>query len=130
MKSKGDVGVQREQFGIEIDAEQFRLVGTVNNGMRIYGSVSAHLGLYSMELTAYQILVKMVEYGVMLRRLVFVKRRRYGMDGRVFLHRFHVRMERYGIWECMHVFVQRELTQTGINVMRFRDAEMGKFIIL
>ena len=64
MKSKEVVDVQKEQFGIEIDAEQFKLVGMVKNGMKIFGNASAHSEQYLMELTVFQTLAKMAEYGI------------------------------------------------------------------
>ena len=96
MKLKEDVDVPKEQSGIETDAELPRLVEMAKSGIKIYGNVSVHWEQCSTEFTVCQIHAKMGGFGMMKRRLVSVDRRKYGMEGGVFLPKSHVQMERYG----------------------------------
>ena len=130
MKWRESVDVQKGQFGTEIDVELSRLAKMVKNWTKTYGSANVPLEQFLMELIVYQILAKMEEYGINIRKLASVVRRSIGTEEHVFLLRLHATMGKYGIVDYTHVFVQTEPFQTGTNVMRFQHARTDKCTIL
>lgn len=99
------------------------------NGIRIFGNVSAHKILCTMVTTVSTIRAIMGGYGTIQLGPVCAQITKYGIEMLVFLLLLLVTMGEYGMLVYMPVCVPEELSPASVSVMRYLFVQEGKSTI-